>query len=57
MEIIERSLYWMVSEDTGSKLLRLMFKFERRNFQEFREDYTRESYITYIFPNSFVLMK
>jgi len=57
MEISEQSLYWRVFEDTESKMLRLVFKFERRNFQEFRENYMRKSFITYIFPNSFALMK
>ena len=34
-------------KDTESKMLRVMFKFERRNFQEFREDYMRKSFFTY----------
>jgi len=46
-----------VFKDTESKMLSVMFKFERRNFQEFREDYMRKSFITYTFPNRFVLMK
>lgn len=43
MEISEQSLYWRVFEDTESKMLRLMFKFERRNLQEFRENDMRKA--------------
>jgi hypothetical protein len=57
MENSEQSLDWGVFEDTESKMLRVMFKFERRNFQQFKENYMRKSFITYTFPNSFVLMK
>jgi len=58
MEIIEKSFYWRVSEELRKQNAEVNVQiWKKKIIQEFREDNMRERLITYIFPNSFVLMK